>query len=81
MTHRLGQDIEMELANIWLRYKRYFSKTRKEISPSEYISTQILKLQEYIINDEEKQFNITSSFAYIQYPSVSPSGLHLSLSD
>ena len=47
----------------------------------EYISTEILKLQEYIIKNEEKQFNATSSFGYIQYPSISHSGLHLSLSD
>ena len=47
----------------------------------EYISTEILKLQEYIIKNEEKQFNATSSFGYIQYPSISHSGLHLSLFD
>ena len=57
------------------------SKARKEISSLEYISTEILKLQEYIINDEEKQFNASSSFGYIQYPSISHSGLHLSLFD
>ena len=44
------------------------SKARKEISSLEYISTEILKLQEYIIKDEEKQHNATSSFGYIQYP-------------
>ena len=47
----------------------------------EYISTEILKLQEYIIKDEEKQFNATSSFGYIQYPSISNGGLRLSLFD
>ena len=47
----------------------------------EYISTEILKLQEYIIKDEEKQFNTTISFGYIQYPSISHRGLHLSLFD
>ena len=57
------------------------SKARKEISSLEYISTEILKLQEYIIKDEEKQFNATSSFGYIQYPSISNGGLHLSLFD
>ena len=29
------------------------SKTRKEISHLDYISTEMLKLQEYIIKDEE----------------------------
>ena len=53
------------------------SKARKEISSLEYISTEILKLQEYIIKDEETQFNATSSFGYIQYLSISHSGLHL----
>ena len=38
-------------------------------------------MQERIIKDEEKQFNIISSFRYIQYPSISLSGLHLSLFD
>ena len=38
------------------------SKARKEISSLEYISTEILKLQESIIKDEEKQFNAISSF-------------------
>ena len=57
------------------------SKARKEISSLEYISTEILKLQEYIIKDEEKQFNATSSFGYIQYPSISHSGIHLSRFD
>ena len=57
------------------------SKARKEISSLEYISTEILKLQEYIIKDEEKQFNATSSFGYIQYPAISHSGIHLSLFD
>ena len=47
----------------------------------EYISTEILKLQEYIIKDEEKQFNVNSSFGYIQYPSISHRGLHLLLFD
>ena len=41
------------------------SKARKEISSLEYISSQIHKLQEYIIKDEEKQFNANSSFGYI----------------
>ena len=40
------------------------SKTRKVISSLEYISTEIVKLQEYIIKDEEKQFSATSSFGY-----------------
>ena len=57
------------------------SKARKEISSLEYISTEILKLQEYIIKVEEKQFNTTISFGYIQYPSISHRGLHLSLFD
>ena len=57
------------------------SKARKEISSFEYISADILKLQEHIIKDEEKQFNATSSFGYIQYPSISHSGIHLSLFD
>ena len=54
---------------------------QKIISSLEYISTEILKLREYIIKDEEKQFNATSSFGYIQYPSISHSGLHLPLSE
>ena len=54
-------------------------KARKEISSLEYISTEILQLQEHIIKDKEKQFNATSSFEYIQYLSISHSGLHLSL--
>ena len=57
------------------------SKARKEISSLEYISTEIPKLQEYIIKDEEIQFNATSSFECIQYPSISHSGLHLSFFD
>ena len=57
------------------------SKARKEISSLEYISKEILKLQEYIIKDEEKQFNAISSFGYIQYPFISHSGFHLSLFD
>ena len=57
------------------------SNARKEISSLEYISTEILKLQEYIIKVEEKQFNIISSFGYIQYPSISLSGIQLSLFD
>ena len=57
------------------------SKARKEISSLEYISTEIPKLQEYIIKDEEIQFNATSSFGCIQYPSISHSGLHLSFFD
>ena len=57
------------------------SKARKEISSLEYISTEIFKLQEYVIKDEEKQFNITSSSGYIQYPSISLSGFHSSLFD
>ena len=40
------------------------SKTRKEISSLEYISTEIVKLQEHVIKDEEKQFSATSSFGY-----------------
>ena len=57
------------------------SKARKEISSLEYISTEIFKLEEYIIKNEGKQVNATSSFGYIQYPSISHSGLHLSLFD
>ena len=80
MKHRLGQEIEVELANLWLCYERYLSsKVTKNISSLEYISTEILKLQESIIKVEEKQFNITISFGYVQYPSISLSGLHLSL--
>ena len=41
------------------------SKARKEISSLEYIFTEILKSQEYIIKDEDKQFNASSSFGYI----------------
>ena len=58
--------------------RKISSKARKEISSLEYISTGILKLQEYIIKDKEKQFNATRSFGY---PSISHSGLHLSLFD
>ena len=82
MKYRLGQEIEVELANLWLCYERYLSsKVTKNISSLEYISTEILKLQESIIKVEEKQFNITSSFGDVQYPSISLSGLHLSLFD
>ena len=73
--HRRGVDKSMAAL------QKISSKTRKEISSLEYISTEILKLQEYIIKDEEKQFNATSSFGYIQYPSISHSGLHLPLSE
>ena len=73
--HRSG--VEKSMAAI----QKISSKARKKSSSLEYISTEILKLQEYTIKDEEKQFNVTSSFRYIQSPFISHSGLHLSLFD
>ena len=60
--------------------RKISSKTRKEIS-LENISTKILKLRDYIIKDEEKQFNITSFLGYRQCLSLSLSGIYLSLFD
>ena len=37
--------------------------------------------REIYIKDEEKQFNITSHFGYIHYPSISHSGLPFSFFD
>ena len=70
--HRSGADKSV------VALRKISSKARKEIS-LENISTKILKLRDYIIKDEEKQFNITSFLGYMQCLSLSLSGLHLSL--